>query len=257
MLWHCGTFEAESSEVGQRRSSEQFGSGDPFVGALWDDLRQGARNVAGVRYQLAVTAHLLVESRHGVLPFVEVIPEGFEDVDCRDRDSVRWFVQVKEVGAGAGSFTAASVADAVSHAASAAPPPSRIVVVTDGRLGGQVAETGWDASISQTAGFDVDSTISALVRRGRARAEAEDLLDRSHVVRLPWNLTPMTAKTLAAAYSMNPTAAGVVVSRLFEDLVGVAADQRTAAADHPGSRDLNDLDALVGGHDGVDRCFRP
>ena len=240
-----GHLKQKSSEVGQHKSSEQFKSRDPFVGTLWDDLRQGARNVAGIRYQLAVTAHLLVESRHGALRFVEVIPEGYEDIDCRDRDSVRWFVQVKEVGAGAGIVTAASVADAISHAAPVAPPPSRIVVVTDGRLGGQVAETGWAASISQTAGFDIDSTISALARRGHARAEAEDLVDRSHVVRLPWNLTPVTTNTLADTYSINPTAAGVVVSKLFEDLVGVAADQRTTTADHPGSRDLNDLDALV------------
>ncbi len=45
-----------------KQVSDVKGEADPFAGELWDSLRQGARNVAGVRYQLAVTAHLLVES---------------------------------------------------------------------------------------------------------------------------------------------------------------------------------------------------
>lgn len=68
---------------------------------LWDALRQGARNAAGVRYQLAVTARLLAESQAGSLPFVALTPEGYEDIDCFDSDSVHWFVQAKVVGAGA------------------------------------------------------------------------------------------------------------------------------------------------------------
>ena len=227
------------------READALPAADPFSGELWDALRQGARNVAGVRYQLAVTAHLLVESRRGALPFIEVIPEGFEDIDCRDQDSVRWFVQVKEVGAGVGSFTAASVADAISHAAAAAPSPSRIVVVTDAKPGRQVAETGWDRPIAETAGYDMDGTIRALVFRGHQLEEAEELVTRAHVVRLPWNMTPATTTSLAASYSINPTVAGIVVSRLLEDLTGVAADQRATTADWSGRRTLNDLDALV------------
>ncbi len=218
---------------------------DPFAGQLWDALRQGARNVAGVRYQLAVTAHLLVESRLGSLSFIEVIPEGYEDIDCLDRDSLHWFVQVKEVGAGAGNFTASSVAEVISHAASAASSGSRIVAVTDAQLGGQVAESGWGQSISQTTGYDIESTVQALVGRGHSRGEAEELVTRSHLVRLPWNATPMTTKSLATCYSINRAAAAIVASRLLEDLGQVAADQRDATADCPGRRDLNDLDALV------------
>lgn len=68
-------------------------------------MRQGARNVAGVRYQLAVTALLLADSRRRFLPFVELVPEGYEDIDCFDGESTHWLVQVKEFGAGAGTFT--------------------------------------------------------------------------------------------------------------------------------------------------------
>ena len=218
---------------------------DPFSGELWDSLRQGARNVAGVRYQMAVTAYLLAESRRGALPFVEIIPEGFEDIDCLDHGSRRWFVQVKEMGAGAGRLTAASLANAISHAAAVAPSPSRIVVVTDAQLGGQIAPTGWDQTIARTAGYDIGSIIDALVRNDHQRELANELLTRVHLVRLPWNLAPATTKSLQDCYSINPTAAGLILSSLLGDLTGVAANQRSTAADRPERRGINDLDTLV------------
>ena len=218
---------------------------DPFSGDVWDSLRQGARNVAGVRYQMAVTAYLLAESRRGALPFIQITPEGYEDIDCLAHGSRRWFVQVKEMGAGAGRLTAASLANAISHAALIAQRPSRIVVVTDAQLGNQIAETGWDQTITSTAGYDVEGVVGALVRNGHQRHQADELLTRVHLVRLPWNLTPATTKSLEDCYSINPTAAGLVVSRLLDDLTGIAASQRSTAADRPGCRGLNDLDTLV------------
>lgn len=226
------------------RSAEGDGVG-PFSGDLWDALRQGARNVAGVRYQLVVTAHLLAESRRGALPFVEAIPEGYEDIDCVDQESRHWFIQVKEVGAGAGSFTAHSLAAVMSHAAQAAGDASRIVAVTDAQLGTQVVESGWDRPVSEIAGFDIESVVDALMRKGHTRAESEGLLARTHVVRLPWNTTPATTQSLSSCYSISPAVAAIVASRLVEDLTQVAADQRYAAFDRPGRRALNDLDALV------------
>ena len=79
-------------------------------------LRQGARNVAGVRWQVAVSVHLLVAARSGGLPFARLVPEGFEDLDCRHADGQATFVQMKEVGGGAGRLTAANVAEALVHA---------------------------------------------------------------------------------------------------------------------------------------------
>jgi hypothetical protein len=38
--------------------------------ALWEERRAGARNLAGVSYQIAVTAHLLVAGRAGTLPIL-------------------------------------------------------------------------------------------------------------------------------------------------------------------------------------------
>ena len=235
----------KSAPTGPPLPTDGLGPSDQTPSELWGSLRQGARNVAGVRYQLAVTAHLLAESRAGVLPFVGLVPEGYEDIDCLDRDALRWLVQAKEVGAGAGRFTAGSVAEVIAHAGPAAHGETRIVAVTDAQLGGQIVETGWTRSIADTPGFDVDSVVDAVMTRGLTRSDAEALVARSHVVRLPWNTAPLTTLSIAGTYTVAPAVAAIATSRLLEDLATVAADQRHAEADRPGRRVLNDLDSLV------------
>ena len=220
-------------------------SQDPYSGDDWERLRQGARNVAGVRYQLWVTAFLLAESRRGVLPFVRLVPEGFEDIDCLDHDSRRWLVQVKDVGAGAGSLTASSIADVVSHAAGVAERPDRIVVVTDAQLGSRLGETGWDNSISEIPGPGPDSVIDALLDRGYSRNDAQALVKRTHLVRVPWNVMPLLTRSIADGFGVKPAVATIVSSRLVDDLSEVAADQRSASVHSPGSRVIGDLDVLV------------
>ena len=54
--------------------------------------RKGADNIAGVSFQIAVTAELLVDG----LPVTSAVPEGFEDIDVALRDSDRVLIQVKE-----------------------------------------------------------------------------------------------------------------------------------------------------------------
>ena len=216
-----------------------------FQGPLWNALRQGARNVAGVRYQLAVTALLLAESRRRVLPFVELVPEGFEDIDCLDGDSTRWLVQVKEFGAGAGTLTASSIADVISHAASAPFAPSRIVAITDGRLGTQLAESGWDRAISETPGYDVHSTIAALTQRGYSNADANLLVRSTHLVRYPWNILPLLTDSIARCYALKPAVATLIAYRLVDAVGQVAADQRLTAGSSVGRYRSTDLDSLV------------
>ena len=218
---------------------------DLFSGDAWESLRQGARNVAGVRYQLLVTAYLLAESRRGTLPFVELVPEGFEDIDCLDRDSRRWLVQVKEVGAGAGSFTASSVAEVIFRAARVAECPHRIVVVTDGQLGSQLVESGWESSISEISGPGLDKILGALQKRGHKSHEAQDLAKRTHLIRVPWNAVPLLTRSISESFDLMPAVAAVVSSRLIDDLSEVAADQRSASANFPGRRMIGDLDVLV------------
>ena len=216
-----------------------------FEGPLWNALRQGARNVAGVRYQLAITALLLADSSRRVLPFVELVPEGFEDIDCLDGDSIRWLVQVKEFGAGAGTLTASSIADVIAHAAAAPLAPSRIVAITDGQLGTQLAESGWSRTISETPGYDVHSTVTALTHRGYSNADADTLVRRTHLVRYPWNTLPLLTNSIARRYALKPAVATLVACRLVDAVGQVAADQRTTAGSSVGRYRCTDLDSLV------------
>ena len=217
----------------------------PVEEQLWSALRQGARNVAGVRYQLAVTAILLAESRSRVLPFVELVPEGYEDIDCLDSESTRWLVQVKEFGAGAGTFTASSMAEVISHAASARLTPARIVAITDGRLGAHLAETGWNRAVSETPGYDTQSTVAALTQRGYSNADANAILMRTHLVKYPWNIVPLLTNSIAHTYDVKPAVAALIAGRLVDTLGQIAADQRSTTASSVGRFRRADLDAIV------------
>src|SRR5829696_2000723 len=84
-------------------SSDPSGQEPPDLDVLWASLRQGARNVAGVTFQVAVTADLLVAGRARPPNFpriARVVPEGFEDIDCVLQDDRRLLVQTKERGPG-------------------------------------------------------------------------------------------------------------------------------------------------------------
>lgn len=108
-----------------------------------------------------------------------------------------------------------------------------------------MVETGWTRSIAETPGYDVQSTIDALVSRGQSSDEAAELVARSHVVRLPWNTAPLTGIAISESYGIVPAVAAIVTSRLLEDVAEVAAGQRHTSSDRPGRRTPNDLDALV------------
>ena len=83
----------------------------------------------GVTYQVAVTADLLVRGRAGSrLPErCEVVPEGYEDVDCVLSDDRRLLVQTKERGPGANAVGPADLAAALVHAAEALTAEKRVL----------------------------------------------------------------------------------------------------------------------------------
>lgn len=115
------------SQTGTKMPSRDTMSRDDLFG----DLRQGARNVAGVTWQVAVSVHLLILARAGELPFASVTPEGFEDLDCTAVDGAQTFVQMEETAAGEGRLTAVDVAEALKHAEDGA-RGAQIVLITDG-----------------------------------------------------------------------------------------------------------------------------
>jgi hypothetical protein len=181
--------------------------------ALWETLRQGARNVAGVSFQIAVAVFVLTCGRAEELPYTQITPEGLEDVDCRDVQGNRTLIQVKDVGAGAGRLTAVDVADALVHAAVAAGGSDQIILVTDGSLGSNLQFTGWNVPLSVQGGRAFDDVVNHMTNRGLTLEQARSLGDRSHLVNVPWNIRGETERLLARALVVHPTVASLATVR--------------------------------------------
>jgi hypothetical protein len=211
---------------------------------LWSDLRQGARNFAGVSWQAMATVHIVVQGYAGDLPFVRFTPEGFQDVDCDHLDGARTFVQMKEVGAGEGRLAAADVADAFAHAEDGARGDA-IALLTDGSLGSGLEFTGWDSTVSAQGGQPVEDVVSALVIRGLTDSAARGLLARARIVSLPWSLRQDTEKRLRDKTGAHPAVVSFVIGRLYEAVTESAAAQRQTPLSKPVFLTIQDVDAAL------------
>ena len=87
-------------------------SGAPPRAPEQDWSRAGAHNIAGVSFQVAVTAKLLVDALAGTFPLARATPEGSEDIDAELRDGTRVLGQVKERAPSA-RFGRSNLADAL------------------------------------------------------------------------------------------------------------------------------------------------
>ncbi|MFV2064315.1 MAG: hypothetical protein ACC726_12500, partial [Chloroflexota bacterium] len=190
---------------------------------LWSQSRSGARNVAGVTYQVAVTGLLLAEALDGTLPISFVSPEGLDDVECRLTDGSFLLVQCKEREAGLGRLTTADIASVISRAARAALSlgNTRIVLVTDAELGSGLQFTGWDSSIAATHPSDRLQEVVRHVRDVEVR-DAQQLVEQASLVHLEWDLASRTRVLLASRLGIAPSLAHLVHARLMEDLSEVS-----------------------------------
>lgn len=213
-------------------------------GTLWDDLRQGARNVAGVTWQVNVCVYLLIAGFTGELPFVRITPEGYEDADCEAADGAHTFVQMKEVDGGLGRLAAAAVADALAHAEASA-RGSAITLITDGSLGSGLTFTGWGSFLAEQQTQGVDDVISTLVDRGYDTEEAKDVVARARVVQLPYRVREMGERLLTQATGCHPTVAGLAVSRIAEIFAVASAEQRRAQSTTAHRVRASDIDTVV------------
>jgi hypothetical protein len=218
--------------------------------ALWVQRRAGARNLAGVSYQIAVTAHLLVAGRAGTLPIVSVVPEGLEDIDCAlnpaSWEVSRLYVQCKErVGTGP-PLGLADFADFLAHAleASGTGRDSRLALVTNGRFGGGFRETGWERSLADTIEPTTLEKIKGVLPDLTAE-QIEDVLTRTHLVRIPFEVGGLTTLGIAEAFGIVPAVASLVTARLSEDLTEIGAAQRSTSVIAPGRRTVDDVVSLV------------
>ncbi|MFJ3644476.1 hypothetical protein [Streptomyces murinus] len=256
------------------------------LATLYERLRTGAANVAGVTFQTAISAMLLAAGRAGIVPGLAVEgvrPEGLEDVDCRFADGSTLFVQCKERGVGARSIAAAELAEILVHGAralvlsdpgSSAPGPggkrnlsasvfqvapgtavTPLAIVTNGRFGSSLPETGWACTLDQVLADlpDGESTLASLiavverqlVAAGLPAALAVELISRSHLVQTQEHLGHYTRGLLETGLDLHPALAELLRTRLVLDLSEVAAAQRETTLRTAIWRTGQDLEAMA------------
>jgi len=210
---------------------------------LFARLRQGARNVAGVTYQVGLSAAMLVRAGIQDWPDVTAVrPEGFEDIDCRLSDGSWLFVQSKERSR-SNPLGAVELAAVIAHALelrSTGQPP-RVAVVTNELFASNVPATGWGGNLSGES--NVDDIRSALTARGMNDIEVENALSATSTVIVSAPLKPGIVRGVVDGYGAAETVAVTVHAHLVHELGQMAGGQR--------SQSLHD--ALVFERTGVDR----
>jgi len=215
--------------------------------ALWRKTRQGSATVAGVDYQVVVTASLLVGARRDAIRATGVRPEGIEDVDCLTIDGGTVLVQAKDRAGGDTTWTRAEMADAIAHAATGlrSLPDSRLVVITNARPGQGLVDSGWTRSLPDTLGHDDLEALRSAAQKRDAKID-DALLARCALHRRSrTELADHARATLAEDYVIAPAVAEIVFCVLLDDLQRLAAAQRQVAFSRARHRTPADLDALV------------
>lgn len=222
---------------------------------LFDTLRSGAANVAGVSFQIAATAHLLVRGRSREPEpndIVSVVPEGLEDADCELRSGQRLLVQVKERGVGASAIAQAEVASIVSHAAPALSldPDASFAVVTNGRYGSDLPVTGLTrdllGAVDAERVDDLVGAVQAKLDAVKTKAyDARSLLARTHLTVIDDDVAGHTISDLSATYDVPGAVAALIHADLLRDLSELSASQREARSETAGLRSSTDVDLLV------------
>ena len=227
---------------GQVRGA-QFGQSQPSTMPAPDWSRTGAHNVAGVTFQVAVTAGLIVAARARELPLTRVTPEGFEDIDVEFSDETRGLVQVKERSP-TGRFGRSDFATALRAKRNVlSDPHCRFVLATNAALGGGLSETGWSRSLSECLAQDARCRLVELLY-GSFEDPCE-ILARCHLIRVEWDVVEKSRVDLARILNVHPSVAALVYSRLLEVITNVAVRQRSSTPESAEWTAPSDLDALA------------
>jgi hypothetical protein len=225
---------------------------------LFDSLRSGAANVAGVTFQIATTAWVLAAGRNGSISGLDVqsvAPEGFEDIDCELQSGHTLLIQTKERGIEARAIAAAEVAEIIVHAVPALRTDVRFAIVTNGKFGSSLPGIGFTATLDETLSALLDegrsrtTLVDALRReldeKGMTEATPESLLSRTHLVMTDADMSQQTLASLEEGIGLRPAVASLVRAELLRDLSELAAGQREATLTAVGRRTLTDLDLLA------------
>jgi hypothetical protein len=238
------------------------GPSDPEQGSeelerLFDSLRSGAANVAGVTFQIATTAWVLAAGRADAiagLPVLSVAPEGFEDIDCELQSGNSLLVQTKERGVGARALAAAEVATIISHAAPALGADRRFAILTNGEFGSSLPAGGFTSTLEEDLSARSDNatraTLIGALRRelgktGLTAPTPESLLARTHLVAIEAGLAERTLLLIEHGLGVHPAVAALVRAELLRDLGEVAAGQRESSLGTVRRRALSDLELIA------------
>ena len=221
-------------------------SGAPPRAPEQDWSRAGAHNIAGVSFQVAVTAKLLVNALAGTFPLARATPEGSEDIDVELRDGTRVLVQVKERAPSA-RFGRSNLADALrkKNTLLERDASRRFALVTDATLGGGLAPTGWARPVTEC--IDRTSVDELAAHLESDFDDPTGVLARTHIVQVERSVVEDTRRELAGlqVIGSQPSVAVLVYARLVEQITEIAARQRSATPDTAQSITPSDLETLA------------
>ena len=188
--------------------------------------RAGAHNIAGVSFQVAATARLLIDARFGQLPLTRATPEGFEDIDIEFRDGTRVLVQVKERSP-TNHFSRSDLAGAIRKKSTFLTQDVRchFVLATNATLGGGLSATGWNRTLSQCLNqADADMVAEQLEA---SFSDPYEILNRTHILHFGWDVVEASRRDLAHALEIPLSVAVLAYARLVEQITEISVQQRS------------------------------
>lgn len=208
-----------------------------------DWSRAGAHNIAGVSFQVAVTAKLLLAGRAGELQLIRVTPEGYEDIDIEFSNETRALVQVKERSPTT-TFRRSDLAEALTKKSAAlANARCRFVLATDATLGEGLTITGWDRTLSQCLPRDEVEKLAEQLEG--SFDESREILTRSHILHVERSLVEESRRDLVRILDIQPSVAVLAYAHLIEHITEIAIRQRHASPQTAEWIAPSDIDALV------------
>ena len=179
-----------------RRRPANLGRSSASNANQQDWSRAGAHNVAGVTFQVAMTASLLLEGRAGQLSITRVTPEGYEDIDAEFRDETRMLIQVKERSP-TSRFTRSNLSDALGKKAFTLTEDAdcHFVLATNATLGRGLSPTGWDQALSECVEQDELERLAEQLRD--SFDDPFEVLRRTHILEVGWDVVERSRQDFA------------------------------------------------------------
>ena len=229
---------------GQIREAPRFRNAKQINGSDKDWGRSGAHNIAGISFQVLVTARLLVDGLCGRLPLARVTPEGFEDIDVEFIDGSRALIQVKERSAKY-RFTRSEFVAALSKKSDflSNHTSCRFVLVTNATLGDGISSTGLDEPLSEClASVEIGNLSTQLAT---SFDDPTNVLNRTHIFVLAGSIAETSRSDLADTMAISPSIAALAFARLVERITEISVRQRDATPETAEWISPSDLEALV------------